>query len=133
MTRINVVEPEELTDQHLLAEYRELPRTFAIARPGVKVPESYTLGTGHVLFFYPRTGWLSRRQAALIAECQRRGFAVQHTTPPAPVPGCDGDWIPTPEARAVNLARLQERLSQRLVWYTFHGKPVEQTFYGVHR
>jgi deoxyribonuclease (pyrimidine dimer) len=131
VTRINVIPPEELADQHLLAEYRELPRTFALARPGVKVPEHYTLGKGHVLFFYPRTGWLSRRQAALITECQRRGFQVQHVTPPPPVPGCDGEWHPTPEAVAVNLARLQERLAQRPGWYTLRGVPVPPTFYGA--
>lgn len=131
MTRINVVDPEELTDQHLLAEYRELPRAFALARPGVKVPDHYTLGKGHVLFFYPRTGWLSRRQATLITECQRRGFQVQHLVPPSPVSGCAEDWIPSPEARAINLARLQERLSQRPGWYTFRGGPVEPTFYGA--
>lgn len=131
MTRINVVDPRELTDQHLLAEYRELPRVFALARPGVKVPERYTLGKGHVLFFYPRTGWLSKRQAELIAECQHRGFAIQHTTPPAPVAGCEGDWNPPPEAWWLNKCRLRERLAQRPGWYTLHGRPVEPTFYGV--
>jgi len=28
MTRINLINPEKLTDQHLLAVYRELPRIF---------------------------------------------------------------------------------------------------------
>ena len=32
MTRINLINPEKLTDQHLLAEYRELPRIFWILR-----------------------------------------------------------------------------------------------------
>ena len=30
MTRINTMPPEHLTDQHLFAEYRELPRIFAL-------------------------------------------------------------------------------------------------------
>ena len=32
MTRINVVPPRLLLDEHLLAEYRELPRVFALAK-----------------------------------------------------------------------------------------------------
>jgi len=32
MTRINVIPVEELTTKHLVAEYRENPRAFALAR-----------------------------------------------------------------------------------------------------
>lgn len=32
MTRINVVPVTELTDKHLLAEYRELPRIFGASK-----------------------------------------------------------------------------------------------------
>lgn len=31
MTRINLIPPAQLSDQHLLAEYRELPRIFTMA------------------------------------------------------------------------------------------------------
>ena len=61
MTRINLVEPSELTDQHLIAEYREifmvggsLKRTL-VSKVGYRedrVPKRYTLNTGHVYFFY---------------------------------------------------------------------------------
>jgi deoxyribonuclease (pyrimidine dimer) len=68
MTRINVVAPRDLTDQHLLAEYRELPRVFTLAqawldrgKPGA-LPERYALGTGHVKFFYDKTDYLAKRQ-----------------------------------------------------------------------
>lgn len=131
MTRINVIPPAELTDQHLLAEYRELPRIFALARPDVPAPPRYILGAGHVRFFYTRTGYLSRRQAALIAECQARGFAVQHTSAPPPVPGCDADWFPTAADRRVNLERLHVRLLARLGWYTHRGQPVAADFYPL--
>ena len=30
MTRINTIDPANLTDQHLMAEARELPRVFAL-------------------------------------------------------------------------------------------------------
>ena len=32
MTRINGIPPQELTGPHLVAEYRELPRIFALVR-----------------------------------------------------------------------------------------------------
>ena len=114
----------------MLAEYRELPRIFALARPDAKPPAAYTLGKGHVMFFYTLTTWLSRRQAALIAECKDRGFAITHTTAPPPVPNCDGDWTPTPEAKAANLDRLRTRLHERPGWYTHRGVKVAADFYG---
>jgi deoxyribonuclease (pyrimidine dimer) len=131
MTRINVIPPEDLTDQHLIAEYRELPRVFALARhlaPREVVP-TYRLGSGHVKFFYPLTGWLAARQAAIIAECFDRQFEIQHTSPPDPVPGLDGDWTPTPEARAENIARLRAKLHARPGFYRFRGELVGPDFY----
>ncbi len=146
MTRINVIPPAELTDAHLLAEYRELPRVFSLALEACNrqplsapddarlvratIPPAYTMGTGHVRFFYARTRWLSRRQSEIIAECLSRGFAIAHTTAPDPVPGLDDDWTPDDDARAANLARLNERLAERPGWYTHRGTKVGADFYG---
>jgi hypothetical protein len=132
MTRINVVDPKRLTDQHLIAEYREAPRVFALARP-LKPREAvptYRLGAGHVRFFYPLTAWLSERQAALIEECQDRGFSIQHTAAPTAVPGLDGDWCVPREAVALNLERLREKLHARPGFYRYRGEPVGPDFYG---
>ena len=61
MTRINLINPEELTDQHLIAEYREifmvggsLKRTLK-SKNGYqesRVPKQYTLNKGHVYFLH---------------------------------------------------------------------------------
>jgi deoxyribonuclease (pyrimidine dimer) len=130
MTRINVVPPEALADQHLLAEYRELPRVFALARRDPEAPLQYTLGAGHVRFFYGRTGYLSARQAALIAECLRRGFDITHRSAPPPVPGLDAGWTPDPAAVEVNLVRLRDKLRTARRPYTYFGTPVPENFYG---
>lgn len=138
MTRINVIPPEKLTDQHLLAEYRELPRVFplaqaAIARGIVLGPPSYTLGKGHVCFFYSRTDWLSARQGEIIRELLDRGVQVTHRDPPPPLQGCGSSgWTPDAQAVALNLARLRERLlaPPRPDFYTHRGVPVPSTFYG---
>ncbi len=131
MTRINVVEPAILTDQHLLAEYRELPRVFSLARASQdhKGPPTYTMGAGHVRFFYPRTEYLSARQGALINECLRRGFKISYTEAPAPVPG-SLIWRPDAAAIRVNRERLQARLREKPGLYTYFGSHVGPDFYG---
>ncbi|RYD66589.1 MAG: endonuclease V [Verrucomicrobiaceae bacterium] len=122
MTRINVVVPTELSRQHLVAEYRELPRIFNLVRKAaergeapnlLEIPE-YTLGRGHVRFFYPRLTWLANRQDALVAEMLRRGYSPGFTTPMrlvhADIPvGWWGDWSPTDDALSINRARIRER------------------------
>ena len=125
MTRINCIPPEELSGPHLVAEYRELPRVFALVRAAIsrgetaddpRNPCEYTLGRGHVRFFYPRLGYLAQRQAALVAEMQRRGYAPQFTATDSLLDGfppqwCN-NWQPTPQALAINRARIAARIAE---------------------
>lgn len=124
MTRVNTVPAEWLTDQHLLAELREIPRILAQCRPLAphETVPSYRLGRGHVLFFYPLTGYVVRRLEALGVEARSRGFRVApQAVGRSPVPGLDGDWTPGPGAVRLNLERLQERFGARVGWYRYRG------------
>lgn len=116
MTRINVVPVSELCDKHLLAEYRELPRVFALARRCTDAPKEYVLGKGHVKFFYDKLGYLLLRFDFLVSECRRRGFNVQYDTPIRYDKDIDpallNTYKPTSEALALNRARIAERISQ---------------------
>ncbi|MBV0892473.1 pyrimidine dimer DNA glycosylase/endonuclease V [Paracoccus sp. Z118] len=125
MTRINCIPPQELSGPHLVAEYRELPRIFTLVRAAIargetpgdpRNPAEYRLGAGHVRFFYPRLGYLARRQAALVAEMLARGYAPGFTETAHLLDGIApewcGDWRPSPEAMALNRARIAERLSR---------------------
>ena len=125
MTRINCVPPAELTTPHLIAEYRELPRIFGLVRAAIargerpddpRNPAEYRLGSGHVRFFYPRLGFLARRQEALIAEMLRRGYSPSFTDPAGLLTGISeewcGDWVPSEAAVAINRDRIAERLSR---------------------
>lgn len=126
MTRINCLPPSELSGPHLVAEYRELPRVFALVRAAIargespadpRNPPAYTLGKGHVRFFYGRLFYLAKRQASLIAEMQRRGYRPTFLEPESLLNGfpsewCD-DWEPTCEAMALNRDRIRERGSPR--------------------
>lgn len=109
----------ELSRQHLVAEYRELPRVFALARKAAErgtagAPADYTLGKGHLLFFYTRLGYLARRHAELVEEMLRRGYRPAFVEPlaraHADIPAhLWGEWTPTEQALAVNRRRLAER------------------------
>ncbi|MGG4774157.1 pyrimidine dimer DNA glycosylase/endonuclease V [Paenalcaligenes sp. Me52] len=119
MTRINCVPVEELSGPHLVAEYRELPRVFALAEKSTKrtkllQPDTYTLGKGHVLFFYTRLGYLQKRHAALIAEMKKRGYnpsftGIERKDFPLIPDHYWNDWTPTEEALTINRQRIQER------------------------
>ena len=87
MTRINVIEPFLLSDKHLGAEYRELPRIFGAVRTlssknvlpsSMEIPSTYRLGKSHVTFFYDKLSYLTKRYLALCHECRLRGRAVNY-------------------------------------------------------
>ena len=80
MTRINLVPVEELSDQHLLAEHREIKRIPNMILKGKynldNIPKKFTLGKGHVKFFYNKLSWLHDRYYELHLECLYRHFKV---------------------------------------------------------
>ncbi|ARC54399.1 pyrimidine dimer DNA glycosylase/endonuclease V [Candidatus Riesia pediculicola] len=86
MTRINVVQPIELCDQHLLAENMEIIRipNYVIKKFGlVKISKvsQYILGKGHVIFFRDKLLFLYKRYMFLQRECINRGFKVNFRWP----------------------------------------------------
>ena len=82
MTRINIgIPPKQLTDKHVMAAHRELkriPNVVSKGRYNLKTaPPQFTLGKGHVSFFYDKLGYLKKRYVELYNECRARGFNVQ--------------------------------------------------------
>jgi hypothetical protein len=81
MTRISVgVRAIELCDAHLIKERIELlriPNAIKSGKAVVKdIPKSFTLGVGHVKFFYDKLGYLQERYEELTAECIERDFNI---------------------------------------------------------
>ena len=87
MTRINVgIHPMLLTDEHLLAEHREIKRlnNLILARivklkrkeDCTPIPDKFTLGKGHVLFFINKYIYTHLRYESLHDECIKRQFEV---------------------------------------------------------
>ena len=130
MTRINIIEPFELTDQHLIAEYREifmvggsLRRTLK-SKSGYqesKVPKKFTLNSGHVYFFYNKGAYLHRRYHELIDEMMKRGFEPDPSRVfPTKVfveNGLYNEWMPTIEDQKIIRERISLRISQKPDWY----------------
>ena len=116
MTRINVVPPEELCDQHLLAEHRELTRIpNAVAKGKFHLrgqPLDYKLGEGHVRFFFDKLTFLKQRYDLLHQECKARGFNVQYIWPETlpQDPNLWKDYQPTEQALFINRERIKERM-----------------------
>lgn len=125
MTRINVIEPQELTDNFLMAEYYELPRVFRLVHKhtlkgrepdDLDIPPSYRTGKGHVSFFYDKLAWLAVRHRALREEGNARGLNLEVDPTAVGIEHISfrhtkfwGDYVPTPEAIQINLDRLQYR------------------------
>ena len=116
MTRINVgIEPSELPDAQLLAEHREIKRIPNAVAKGrcdlTKIPDQFTLGKGHVCFFYDKLKYLLVRYRKLHKEAKRRGFNVTDFS---------GAWTkcphnlmrgyrPRPRDRKIILGRFKEK------------------------
>ena len=109
---------EELSNEHLLGENHEITMVYNLARKvqhevirgSKKLPLHYTLGTGHVLFFYNKLGFISERYAEITEELRRRGYS----TNPIPLEkleeGIDKrmffDYTPTQDALEINRQRM---------------------------
>lgn len=117
MTRINAsIQPYELTDQHLLAEIRELPRILNTVKSGKAKIENKTdifkLGSGHVTFFYPRLQFLVLRHKSLIKEANFRQFnTLNYKESYENLPKhLLNDWKPSNAVRELLKERVNERL-----------------------
>lgn len=123
MTRINVVPVSELCDQHLLAEHRELTRIPNCINKGrynmSGQPTQYTLGKGHVKFFYDKLRYLHVRYDELTAECIARGFNPSYNWPIDGVPSeLYNDYRSTEDAIRINRERIADRIANFTPRYT---------------
>ncbi len=78
MTRINLVPVEELSDQHLVSEYKELPRCIKQDIDTSNAPERYKLGKNHMRWAKKHSHFLIIRYSKLCAEMTFRGFKVNY-------------------------------------------------------
>jgi len=128
MTRINIVHPSELTDQHLVAEYREIFMVGSALQRSLKsknwnlnnIPHRYTLNKGHVKFFYNKGKYLSKRYDELRKEMKARGMSPD----PSRLFKREqwpnelwNDWTPRIEDYKIIRKRIEEKIAMKPDWY----------------
>jgi len=130
MTRINIVPPEELTDQHLLAEYREIFMVGSSLQRSLNSPQwektfeqrplKYTLNDGHVKFFYDKGEYLHKRYLLLIKEMKCRGMnpdpSREFNTDQWPE-NLYNDWEPMVNDFKIIRERIKKRIGEKPRWY----------------
>ena len=129
MTRINIIPVSELTDQHLIAEYREITMVPAAltrtlnSKSGFikkKIPDRFTLNTGHVYFFYDKGLYLYNRYDNIVEEMILRGFNpdLKRIFPKDIFPfELFNDWIPTIKEQEIVRSRIKEKIAMKPNWY----------------
>lgn len=117
MTRVNCGIPvEELTKPHLIAEHREIkriPNQVSKGRYNMKgKPDKFTLGEGHVKFFYDKLLYLKNRYDELYSRCRELNINVQYygsAWDNVPI-NLMNDYEPTDRDRQIIRERIKERL-----------------------
>ena len=143
MTRVNLIPVEQLTDQHLMAEWRELKMVPAALRRSLatksladileSIPERYTLNKGHVRFFYNKMGFLAKRYESLTAELLDRGYNLSDTSPfskytyDLPEFFFFKVWTPDADEIAINQERITQKLQMKSGWYRYRSQIIEDS------
>ena len=126
MTRINTIDPVHLTNEWLIAEFRELPRIVNELHKHPQrfklkdIPKEFTLNTGHVKFFRNKLLYLSKRHTDIIKELSERGINfdkkikvdLDNLSPSIKLFGCN-DWKPSKRDHKLIVERLTERFNLR--------------------
>ena len=130
MTRINLVPITELSDQHLVAEYREIFMVGPSLQRSLKspnwnktketLPKEFTLNKGHVKFFYNKGKYLYNRYLELIKEMKNRGMNPDPLRKFKREQWPDelfNDWMPSANDLEIIRERIQLRIKQKPNWY----------------
>jgi len=133
MTRINLVEPGELSNQHLVAEYREIFMVGSALQRSLKsknwkktkqnLPKEFTLNVGHVKFFYDKGKYLYKRYQLIVEEMKRRAMKPnldrKFKTDQFPKDFYN-DWSPNSKDLEIIRLRIQEKIDLKPLWYKWH-------------
>lgn len=134
MVRINLVDPSELTDQHLIAEHNEilmlcgcLRRALNSKRGVTGIPSEFTLGKGHIKFFFDKGLYLHKRFEDIQEEMKIRDFNPKKAFPRELWPDhLYNDWQPSFVDCYIVQDRIEQRIAQKPGWYKFYHRTLEE-------
>lgn len=124
MSNINCVPPEELHDRLLVSEYYAIPKVFELVKGHIKRSKrprdfeeqfrAFTVGPGHLKFFYTKLNYLAERQADLIAEMILRKMRPNQEGFARMIAGIPnewfGNWKPSEKDLEASRVDMQRRL-----------------------
>jgi len=135
MVRINIINPEYLADQHLIAEYDETLMLLGYVKryPILelnKIPKNYKLGKGHILFFKNKLKYLKNRFELIKKEMQKRGFSTNMNIN---LNEFDkkliNDWNPNNADKEIIKNRLIEKINLKPNYYRYYKDKKPREFF----
>lgn len=128
MTRINLIPASKLTDQHLVAEKKEINQLAgqllkSLKSPNFaynKLPKQFTLGTGHVRFFYRYGAFMRKRYREVYDQCVHRKFDVEDNFNDvwATLPShYNLDYTPTKDDLDISVERIISKIKAKPNYY----------------
>lgn len=134
MTRINSAIPvKNLTDEHLLAEHREIKRLPWCLENAIKsgsinhIPEKFTLGKGHVLFFFDKMRFTLVRYHQIYNELKARGFNIHYYGNNWRNTVNGKEYEPTDECKRLLIERITERImNSPKKCFHYYGKAISK-------
>ena len=131
MVRINLINPKNLSDQHLIAEYNEILMLEGYVNkfPNIcDIPNEYCLGKGHIKFFKNKFKYLHKRHELLKKEMLIRGFKPTKNLKFKTKSHCN-NYDPDKKAISIIKKRIIEKLNKKKNFYRYHGKIKNQKFF----
>jgi deoxyribonuclease (pyrimidine dimer) len=138
MVRINIINPQYLTDQHLIAEYDEMLMLLGYVKryPKIKIikdkseiPENYLLGKGHMIFFKDKLKYLKDRHELIKKEMRLRGFKTNITINLKEYPkNLRNDWAPRKEDHKIIIDRITQKINKKPKYYRYYREYKDSKF-----
>lgn len=118
MVRVNLINPKQLSDNHLIAEYNEILKMTGFLRkyPSGSIPTRFCLGKGHICFFRDKLKYLKKRHEQIKKEMRKRRFAARKTLSLKGF-GKQKDWRPSKKDLELIKKRLVKRVKPGFRYY----------------
>lgn len=121
------IDPKLLMDQHLIAEYREIPMIIGSLKKNnyiykSSMPKKLCLGTGHMTFWKNKLSYLKKRWDEVVNEMQKRGFKTNmiFEIPKECPTYLINDWSPSKEESAIIRNRIKEKILLKPEFYKWN-------------
>ena len=140
MTRINIIDPNYLTDQHLVAEIKEINQLSGSFRKSLnskngiiksKIPKDFRLNSGHVYFFYDKGLYLKNRFYQLKEHAISRGMNItaEFNNEWHNAPQFYNDWQPSNRDIKIIVNRISEKIDMKPNWYKYYKRNIYPDVY----